>query len=70
MHFVHKLSMKHFEFQFINKFIRWFHQSWIPNLGIFLANICYDFFFNWQTEKRNLFWKLVKQIGKNIWWIR
>ena len=23
---------------------------------IFLTNICYDFFFNWQTEGKNLFW--------------
>ena len=42
-------------------------------------NICYDFFFNWKTGKKNLFWtnkfsfataenkkKFVKQIGKNI----
>ena len=23
---------------------------------IFLTNICYDFFLNWQTEKKKLFW--------------
>ena len=32
-------------------FIRYFHQSRIPNLRIFLTNIYYDFFFNLQTEK-------------------
>ena len=54
------------------------------------TNIYYDFFLNWQTEKKNLFWtnkkfvfffstaqteknswkQFVKQIGKNIRWIR
>ena len=36
-------------------FIRYFHQSRIPNLLIFLRNIYCDFFFNWQTEKKHLF---------------
>ena len=35
------------------EFIRWFHQSRIPNLRFFLTNICHDFFFNWCTEKKN-----------------
>ena len=52
---------------------------------IFLTNIYYDFYFNWQTEKKHLFstnkefvfffnylnWeKFVKLIGEIIWWIR
>ena len=48
---------------------------------IFSMNICYDFLFNWQTEKKrtgldqyffNLWnWeKFEKQIGENVWWIR
>ena len=37
-------------------FIRYFHQSRIPNLQNFFMNIYYDFFFNWQTEKKHLFW--------------
>jgi hypothetical protein len=37
-----------------NEFIRWFHQSRIPNLQKFLMNICDDFFFNWQTEKKKI----------------
>ena len=36
--------------------MRWFHQSRIPSQQIFLTNICYDFFFNWQIEKKKLFW--------------
>ena len=32
-----------------------FHQSRIPNIRIFLTNICYGFFFNWQTEKKSCF---------------
>ena len=35
--------------------ITYFHQSRIPNLRIFLLNIHYDFFFNWQTEKNTCF---------------
>jgi hypothetical protein len=27
----------------------------IPKQQIFLTNVCYDFFFKWQTEKKNLF---------------
>ena len=72
-----------------NEFIKWYHQSRIPNLRKNFMNICDDFFFNpanWekmyfgptrslfsfstaQTEK-NVWKKLVKQIGENIWWIR
>ena len=38
-----------------NEFIRLFHQSSRgPNLQIFLANICYEFIFNWQTEKKKI----------------
>ena len=52
---------------------------------LFLMNIYYDFFFNWQTEKKHLFWtnkkffsfltaqtekKFVKQIGESIWWTK
>ena len=36
------------------EFIRYFHQSWIPKLQFFLTNIWYDFFFNWQTEKKTV----------------
>ena len=39
-----------------DQFIRWFHQSRIPNLRIFIMNFCYQFFFIWQTEKKELFW--------------
>ena len=36
-----------------NEFIRWFHHSRIPNLRMLLKmDICYDFFFNWQTEAK------------------
>ena len=76
MHFVHKY-MKHFEFQFINKFFRWFRQSWIPNLWIFLANICFS---SSKLRKETCFgpirnllslWinKICKKICENIWWI-
>ena len=36
-----------------NEFIRCFHKSWIPNLRFFYTNICYDLFFNWQTETKS-----------------
>ena len=57
-------------------FIRYFHQSRIPNLRTFLTNIYYDFFFNWQTETKHLFWtnkkfvfffKRRKNCGKKSW---
>ena len=35
-------------------FIRYFHQSRIPNLRMFLLNICYDFFFNWNKTQKEL----------------
>ena len=40
-----------------NEFIRWFHQSRTPNTYtiFFLANICYNSLFNWQTEKNPVF---------------
>ena len=36
-----------------NEFIRWFYQFLIPNLRMFFTDICYDFFFNRQTEKKH-----------------
>ena len=62
-----------------NEFIRCFHESRIPNLQIFITTICYDFFYNWQTEKKRLFWtnkKFVfffncsnwKKILETNWW--
>ena len=36
------------------EFIRSFHQSRVLNIRFFLTNICYDFFFNWQTEKKHV----------------
>ena len=38
-----------------NEFIKWFHQSRIPNLQKLKKNICDYFFFNWQTEKKRCF---------------
>ena len=37
------------------EFIRWFLQSQFPNLQFFLMINCYDFLFNWQTEKKLFF---------------
>ena len=42
------------ERQILVWFIRWLHQSRIPNLRIFLTNIYYDLFFNQQTEKKTV----------------
>jgi len=41
-----------FEKKTKNQFIRYFHQSPIPNLRIFLTNIYHDFF-NWHPMKQN-----------------
>ena len=60
-----------------------FGQFRILNLRILLTNIYYDCFFNWQTEKKNLFWtnkkfvfffncsnweKIVEKIRETNWW--
>ena len=67
-----------------DSFTLWFHQSRIPNLQKILTNIYFDFFFNWQTEGKKLFWankklcfffnysnwdNFLEKIGGNIWWI-
>ena len=46
-----------------NEFIRWFHQSQIPNLWIFWRNICYDFLFNCPNWE-----KCVETINETNWW--
>ena len=50
------LSAMQLNFCFYYEFIRQIHQSRIPNLRFFLTNVYYDFFFNWQTEEKKLFW--------------
>ena len=45
----------------------------MSNLPTFLTNICYDFFFNWQTEKKTVLdqqeiWLFsTAQTEKNTW---
>ena len=47
---VRRILLSRFKDQWIHQC---FHQSKI--LWIFLTNICYDFFFNWPTEKKTCF---------------
>ena len=58
-----------------NKFIRWFHQSWIPNLLIFVTNICYDLFFSTGKLREKTCFEPKKvleifpgKISKTYWW--
>ena len=39
----------------------WIHQIVSPISNSESTNICYDFYFNWQTGKKKLFW--------TIWWV-
>ena len=76
-------SIEKYFFEISNEFVRWFHLSRIPNLLIFLTKIGHDFFFNFQTEKKNCFWiynksvfffncsnwdKFMEKIRDTNWW--